>query len=224
MRQWPNDPTVAHLVFVDHQEIPTAAAVADAVDHARARGARAIRTSAMFPSASEVLRAAAFEPIDELALLAIDLDDSVIARLGEPDHAVRPLRRWMHGRAAEVDVEAFGPLWGNDAASLRDIRAATPIHLARCVGDGRRIAGFAVTGAAAGNGYLQRVAVGTADRRRGYARALVVDALRWIHEGGRRRALVNTGLGNAAGLGLYEQLGFTRLHDVLTIAERRLDG
>lgn len=223
MRQWPHDPTVAHLVFVDHHDVPTAADIAAAVDHARARGARSIRTSALFPDAREVVLAARFEAIDQLALLAIDLDDETIAELGEPAHAVRPLRRWMHGRAAEVDVEAFGPLWGNDAAALRDIRSATPAHHARCVGELRRLAGFAVTGAAAGNGYLQRVAVAPGDRRRGLARALVVDALRWIHDGGRRRALVNTGVDNSAALGLYEQLGFARLPDVLTIAERRLD-
>ncbi|NNE11066.1 MAG: GNAT family N-acetyltransferase [Ilumatobacter sp.] len=224
MRQWPHAPTIAHLVFLDHQELPSATAVADAVDHARARGARAIRTSALFPDAAEILMSADFEPIDRLALLAIDLDDGVVERLGDHEHAIRPLRRWMHARAADVDVDAFGPMWGNDAAGLREIRAATPVHQARYIGDARRIAGFAVSGAAAGNGYVQRVAVASAERRRGVARALVIDALRWIHDGGRRRALVNTGVSNAAALGLYEQLGFRRLDDVLTIAERRLGG
>ena len=27
MRQWPNDPTVAHLIFVDHQTVPSADAI-----------------------------------------------------------------------------------------------------------------------------------------------------------------------------------------------------
>ena len=69
---------------------------------------------------------------------------------------------------------------------------------------------------------LQRIAVDSEHRRRGIARDLVVDALRWMHHDRRSRCLVNTGLDNSAALALYEGLGFERLSDVLTIAERRI--
>jgi ribosomal protein S18 acetylase RimI-like enzyme len=222
MRQWPNDGTVAHLIFVDHQAVPTPEAVEVAIEHARQRGARAIRTSALFPRSAAIVIGAGFEPIDRLALLTLDLDGALLADLEPVTRRLRPLQPWMHRRAAIVDRSAFGPTWGNDTASLRDIRHATPSHHARIVRDRRSIAGFAVSGAAGDNGYLQRVAVSPEYRRRGIARDLVIDALSWMGRSGHARCLVNTGVDNVGALALYEGLGFRRLDDVLTIAERRL--
>ena len=220
MRQWPNDPTVAHLIFVDHHTVPTRDEIDAAVDHARAKGARSIRTSALFPDAAAVVLSAGFTPLDRLALLQIELDRATMQRLDEPRHRIRSMTPWSHHVAAGVDQRAFGPLWGNDASSLRDIRTATPTHRARVVRVGRRIAGFALSGAAVDSGYVQRVAVHPDHRRQGIARDLVVDALVWMHADRRRRALVNTAVDNEPALALYEGLGFTRLPDVLTIAER----
>ena len=219
MRQWPNDPTVAHLIFVDHLTVPTAEAVDDAIAHARGRGARAVRTSALLPRAADVMAAACFETIDELALLRLDL----------PHHGARDIARrtrrlhpWQHRDAARVDQDAFGPMWGNDAASLRDIQRATPIHRGRSIHVGRELAGFAISGAAGPNGYLQRLAVSTRHRRAGIARDLVTDALTWMTRGRLSAALVNTGVTNDAALALYDGLGFVRLDERLTIAELRL--
>lgn len=227
MRQWPGDAAVAHLIFVDHHLVPSPETVADAVEHARRRGARSVRTSALFPAAADVVLAAGFEAIDRLELLRLDLeppervaDITDAARASR--HRIRTLQPWMYPRAAEVDRSAFGPLWGNDAPSLRDIRRATPLHHARVVRVERRIVGVAISGAAAGSGYLQRVAVAPEQRRQGIARELVVDGLAWMVERGRSDCLVNTGVGNDAALSLYEQLGFERIDQRLVIAERRL--
>ncbi len=224
MRQWPNDPTIAHLIFLDHQTVPTGDDLAAAVEHAEAKGARAIRTSAMFPASADVVIDAGFAPIDRLALLHLRLDDVVIERLGKPTRRVRTMPVWAFRHAADVDQQAFGPMWGNDATSLRDIRSATPVHRARLIRSGRSLAGFTLSGAAADSGYLQRVAVAPSHRRRGIAHDLVVDSLRWMHADHRARCLVNTGVENVAALALYERLGFERLRDVLTIAERRTSG
>ena len=219
MRQWPHDPTVAHLVFVDHAAIPTPDQVAQAVAHARDRGARAIRTSALFPRAAEVVLGQGFEPIDRLALLSRPISRRSTPPAGRP---TRPLLPWHHGAAAEVDRDAFGPLWGNDAPSLREIRRATPRHRARVTRDGRAIVGFALSGAAGDAGYLQRLAVVSTHRRAGHARDLVVDALRWMSDSGLTSVLVNTGIDNTAALALYDGLGFRRLSDELTITELRI--
>lgn len=219
MRQWPNDPTVAHLVFIDHADVPTPDQVAHAVAHARDRGARAIRTSALFPRAADVVLGQGFEPIDRLTLLSRPISRRSTPPAGRP---TRPLMPWHHGDAAEVDRDAFGPLWGNDASSLRDIRRATPHHRARVVRDGRALVGFAISGAAGDAGYLQRLAVVSTHRRLGHARDLVVDALRWMSDGGLTSVLVNTGVANSAALALYDGLGFRRLPDELTIAELRI--
>jgi ribosomal protein S18 acetylase RimI-like enzyme len=223
MRQWPNDPTVAHLIFVDHQRVPTADAVDAALAHATRRDARAIRTSALFPDAADVLMRCGFAPLDRLALLRIDLEET-IGSFPELTFRPRPLHGWSFGAAAAVDQASFGPLWGNDAASLRDTRKATPHHRARVIRIDGELAGFALSGAAAANGYVQRVAVAPAFRRRGAGLDLVTDALRWMHGSGRSVALVNTAVDNEAALALYHGLGFRTLSDTLTIAERRLSG
>ncbi len=221
MRQWPNDPTIAHLIFVDHQTIPTTDAVEAAVEHAWSKGARAIRTSALFPAAADVVLATGFEPIDRLALLELHIDQALMRQMPAPTHRLRAMTPWSHRLAAAIDQRAFGPMWGNDPASLRDIRTATPVHRARMVRVDRQMAGFAFSGAAADVGYLQRIAVDPEHRRLGIARDLVIDALTWMHADRRTRCLVNTGVDNEPALALYEGFGFRRLPDVLTIAERR---
>lgn len=240
MRAWPSDPTVAHLIFTDHQHVPSRDEVADAVTHAARRGARAVRTSAMFPDVADVVLASDFTPIDQLALLSFDISDDPLPgshvkrnggrRTRRPTRAevamaaqrLGPLRPWHMHRCSEIDRAAFGLLWGNTASSLRDIRTATPWHLGRVARTDEGIQGFAISGAAADHGYLQRLAVAPDARRRGIARALVLDALSWMSRRGLQVALVNTGITNHGALALYESIGFGRLPDVLVIAERRL--
>lgn len=224
VRRWPNDPTVAHLVFVDHLSLPTPGSINAAVEQARRTGARAVRTSALYPRVAEVLYANGFETIDRLVLLRRDLDPSVLTESDHLDHRLHPFRVWHIARAAQVDQDAFGAMWGNDTSSLRDIRRATPHNRARLIRDGRTIAGFAISGAALDNGYLQRLSVSSSYRRQGVANDLVLDALRWMYARGLNAAFVNTGIANEAALSLYLGLGFERLDDELVIAERSLDG
>jgi len=223
MRQWPNDPTIAQLVLIDHSAGPTADELADAVDHARRRGARAIRTSALFPRAADVVLAAGFERIDTLSLLAADLTSHRVDVGPRPStYRTTRVRPWQLWEAADVDRDAFGPLWGNDARSLRDIHRATPRHRARQIRVEGSMAAFVIAGAAGDQGYLQRLAVRSERRREGHGRSLVTDALDWMRASGLGRALVNTGSANHAALSLYERCGFRRLDDVLTVAELRL--
>ena len=224
LRPWPNDPSAMLLVFVDHTSVPTGADLEAVIARARAAGVRTLRTSALLPRAAEVAHAHGFATIDTLLLLRLDLDATTSRRIddlaAEIGHSTRPLRPWQHGRAAVVDQDAFGTTWGNDAASVADIRVATPHHRARMVRDGRRMAGFAISGWGGHTGYVQRVAVHREHRRRGVARALVIDALAWMGARPLTAAYVNTGLENTAALALYEDLGFERLDERLVIAAR----
>jgi len=223
VRSWPNDSSVAHLVFVDHLSLPTLASVNVAVEQARRTGARAVRTSALYPRVADVLHAAGFETVDTLVLLRRHLDPSIVTDTAGLVHRLRPFRAWHAGRAAEVDQDAFGTMWGNDRSSLGDIRRATPHNHARLVRDGHSIAGFAISGAALDSGYLQRLSVGSSYRRQQIANDLVLDALRWMYSRRLGAAYVNTGIENQAALALYGGLGFERLDDELIIAERALD-
>ncbi len=140
LRPWPNDPSARLLVFVDHLSVPTADAFGAAIAEARRSGAETIRTSALFPRAAEVALDNGFVEIDTLCLLRLSLDDALDqrleARFGLERPTTRALRSWNHKAAASLDQEAFGTVWGNDAASLADIRRATPHHRARMVRDG----------------------------------------------------------------------------------------
>lgn len=232
LRPWPNDPSVAHLVFTDHLAVPTADDLRLAVDQARRRGRPTVRTSALFPRAAAVAEAAGFDEADRLALLKLTLDDTTSHTLtaaiaADPVHRTRSLRSWQHLRAATVDQDAFGRTWGNDAGGILDIRNATPVNRARWVrsaddtaGD---MAGFVIAGAAGDSGYVQRLSVATAHQRRGIGQALVVDVLAWMRRRRLTSAYVNTGVTNDAALALYEGLGFTRLDEQLVIAEFRGD-
>jgi GNAT superfamily N-acetyltransferase len=237
MRAWPGDATVAHLILLDHLHVPTDDELAEAIDHAVRKGARAVRTSAMFPNVADVVLSAGFSTIDRLALLRLDLTDSTpptptgsstgaTAGRAATDRApvLGPLRPWHRHRCAAIDRAAFGLRWGNTPSSLREITVATPHALGRIARIGGRIEGFAITGAAAELGYLQRLAVAPEVRRRGLAAALVDDSLRWMRARRLEAALVNTGVDNDAALALYTSLGFRRLDDELTIAERTLEG
>ena len=220
MRAWPGDPTVAHLIFTDHEHVPTDDELADAVAHATRKGARAVRTSAMFPSTAAAVLADGFDVIDRLALLSYDLRQGVPDTRG--DARLGRMRPWHLTPCAQIDRDSFGLMWGNTATSLRDIRNATPSYHARIARIGDGIVGFAISGAAGDQGYLQRLAVRPADRRHGTGHDLVVDALRWMTTRGARHALVNTGVENHPALTLYRTIGFVDLSDQLVIAERRL--
>ena len=224
LRRWPNDPTVAHLIFVDHLSLPTPGSVMAAVEQARQTGARAVRTSALYPRVAEVLASSGFETIDRLVLLRRQLDRSVVSRPGDQMHRTRPFRAWHLAEAANLDRDAFGELWGNDTSSLREIRRATPHNRARLVRVDGDLAGFAISGAAQDNGYLQRLSVGSTHRRQQIASVLVADALNWMHSRRLSAAFVNTGVANEAALHLYDRLGFEPLDDELIIAERQLTG
>ena len=220
LRPWPNDPTVTHLIFIDHLNLPSVTDLQQALETSRSRGALAVRTSAMFPGAADIAQAAGFEPIDHLALLRLDLHHTPKVR-SDGRRRTRALRSWHHGRAAVVDQDAFGAVWGNDSRSIADIRDATPAHRARWACVTGEFAGFAISGAAGDNGYLQRLAVAPNHRRHGIARDLALDALDWMRHQRLTAALVNTGVENGAALSLYLSLGFTQLNEQLTIAEHR---
>ena len=222
LRTWPDDDQVGVVLPTDHHAVPRAADVACVIEAGRSRGLRALRTGALFPAAAAVFHDAGFRTIDTLALLEVQLADAVVPA-GPTQHRVRPLRRWQHEQAAAVDRRAFGPLWGNDASTIREVRGATPVHHARRVDADGALAGLAITGAAGRTGYLQRLAVDPAHQRRGIALALVVDAVVWMQRRGLRDAVVNTGVGNEPALRLYERLGFRRRDEHLVIGELALE-
>lgn len=190
---------------------------------ARSPEVDAIRTGALFPAAATAFADGGFSEIDRLALLErpIGPTDPLPPREGVDGVKLRALRHRDLERAGVIDAASFGPGWQNDARTLDDIRRATPRSRSRRAATRRADVGFAITGLAAGTGYLQRIAVVPEARRRGVARLLVDDAIRWLARRGADRVLVNTGIDNAGALDLYADRGFRRRADELVVMERR---
>jgi ribosomal protein S18 acetylase RimI-like enzyme len=220
---WPHEPDVAHLVLLDHHMQPSAQHVADWIAQARARGARAVRTGALFAPSTPAFTAAGFRPIDTLRLLELDLRRWQPPPDAPQRHRLRRLRSPMLSDAAAVDQLAFAAPWANTASALGDIVAATPQARARCICiDGEMVA-FSICGRAARWGYVQRLAVHPDARRQGLAAQLLTDALRWMRRRDVQRVLVNTATDNDAALALYRANGFEDQTEDLLILEHALE-
>jgi ribosomal protein S18 acetylase RimI-like enzyme len=227
VRPWAFDRGIVQIALADQAIVPSVDEVHTWTDalagQVRPDGAtvHTIRTGALFPEAAARFAEAGFSVIDTLALLRIDLAGHVRAER----IATIALRGRRHREAAEIDRAAFGDPWGNDARDLAEIRRATPVHRARArtasSGPAWRlpIVGFAITGAASGQGYLQRLAVSPAAQGQGHGRALALDSLAWMCSRRLRQGLVNTAVDNARALGLYESLGFRRLPEQLLVMQ-----
>jgi ribosomal-protein-alanine N-acetyltransferase len=218
--RWPYDDDVAHLVLLDHHMVPGADDVESWIAEARTQGARALRTGALFPPSTPAFVAHGFTPIDELSLLELAVGNERL-----DDHAGARVRRLGASQieaAAAVDGRAFAAPWANDGAALIDIIRATPRSRARYVQLEGRLVAFSISGQAATTGYVQRLAVDPAVRRRGLARLLLGDALDWMRRRNIERVLVNTATDNVAALDLYRSFGFEERAEHLTIFERTL--
>jgi len=224
--RWPYDDRVAHLVLLDHHMQPSAADVAGWIDEAAEKGADVVRTGALFPNAVPAFLDTGFHVADTLTLLARQLDREAPNGVGRPPIGtsirLRRLRPNMLHDAAEIDRRSFSAPWANDSPALADILRATPYHRSRCVSIDGRMVGFSISGRADRSGYVQRLAVDPTARRRGIARHLLADALRWMGRRDITRALVNTATDNHSALALYEGFGFERQSGSLVILERAL--
>ncbi len=225
------DPGVIHLALADQGIVPDPDELAGWVDALAGRDdVHAIRTGALFAAAADRFADAGFSVVDTLMLLRADLADPRVVRPRPRRDATVPLRARHHEAAAVVDRAAFGEEWGNSPDDLAEVRHATSVHRARA----RRAAmsprslwaahrgpvvGFAISGAAGGQGYLQRLAVLPEHQRRGHGRALTVDSLAWMHQRRLSHAVVNTGVDNEPARALYESLGFHAIPDRLVVMQ-----
>jgi ribosomal protein S18 acetylase RimI-like enzyme len=216
---WRGGGRIAHLVVAPDAAL-TGAAVRDCVRRARDAGYDEMLTSAVGPGEEEPFVEASFTVRERLHLLALD-------HFEEPEPPDRPIARASRRDRPAVlalDDVAFNPFWRLGPLGLRDALDATPVRQFRVARGPERgeMIGYAITGYAAGQGYLQRVAVHPSIRRGGWGRALVADALVWLWRRGATRAFVNTQLDNDAALALYESFGFHVLPAGLAVMGRSL--
>jgi ribosomal protein S18 acetylase RimI-like enzyme len=235
VRAWGADPGVVQLALVDQDAVPDGAELQQWLGELDGTVVHTVRTGALFPAAAERFADAGFAVIDTLALLRVELSGDPGPPVGEPpatglgDIVTAPLRRHHHPAAAAIDRAAFGAPWSNDIDDLEEIRDATPSHHAtgrflRTSRLHRQLVGFAISGAAGRQGYLQRLAVDPACQRGGHGRALTLESMMWMRRRGLRSALVNTAITNEGALALYRSLGFRPLPEHLVVMQRAVRG
>ncbi len=122
------------------------------------------------------------------------------------DITIRPMSEGDLPAVAEVDAEAFIPLWQNSLDALQ--RALSQAGSATVAESKKGIVGYQISTHNPFGGHLARLAVRPGKQRQGIGRALVYDLLRESARQGLRKFTVNTQNDNQASLALYESLGF----------------
>ncbi|MFZ4583801.1 MAG: GNAT family N-acetyltransferase [Acidimicrobiia bacterium] len=213
---WRGQPHIAQITVAATGPAPSPV-VDRCVGHLRTNGFQSVFTSALAPEDTKPFLDEGFEVHERLHLLEHDL--RTIPPITAP---TRRARRRDEPAVLQVDQLGFDDFWQFSATDLRDAIAATPNHRYRVVADGDLVLAYAITGRAAGQGYLQRLAVHPDARRAGLGTTLVADALRWLRRRGVQRALVNTQMGNGGAVELYERCGFRQLPISLAVLGRTL--
>ena len=93
------------------------------------------------------------------------------------------------------------PCWPIAASSPSPF-AASPIF------SGRRLVGFVLVRVAADEAEILTIAVRPRDRRRGYGRMLMEEALRRLYRNGAAACFLEVDRGNGAAIALYRSLGY----------------
>jgi ribosomal protein S18 acetylase RimI-like enzyme len=202
---WRGSAHTAYLAPVPDAPPPSARLIQRCVERLSTQGYSGVVTPALAPAEQRPFLLAGFAPHERLHLLAHDLLELPPLARG----ATRRARRGEKRAALAVDAAAFSPFWQLDRAGLDEALEAVPLTRFRVnTAAHGAIAGYAIAGTAARQGYLQRLAVDPAHQREGRGLTLVADALRWMRRRGAGRAVVNTQLGNEVALALYTRAGF----------------
>jgi len=217
---WRGSPDVAYLVPLSPASTLGPTVLSAARAKLVAKGFSEVITGAVGASECKAMHQDGFVDREQLHLLSHDLSGP-IPRRGPRGVRIGRARRSHHQSILELDSKAFDAFWRLDESGLQEALSATPISRLRVV---RRdeIVGYAITGRAGRNGYLQRLAVSPDQQGAGIGSALVHDSLRWLKRNRVSRVWVNTQQTNSRAFGLYQRLGFRSEPTHLTVLQRQL--
>ena len=211
---WRGQPAIGYVAPLSPPELLTRTGLEQVLARLARRGYREVLTAALTESEQSFFRGAGFAVHERLHLLQHDLEAVAPPATGPSE--LRRIRRWHHRALLGVDARSFDPFWKLDRANLVEAIRATPsTRLTGCFVRG--CVGYAITGFAGDQGYLQRLAVDPDHQGRGLATALVHDSLAWLVQRGATAASVNTQESNTRALDLYERLGFSQVHPGLAV-------
>jgi len=109
---------------------------------------------------------------------------------------------------AELDANAFMPLWQNPLAALE--KALPQATMATVAEDSRGLVGYQISTANPFGAHLARLAVRSDAQQHGLGTLIVTDLLQRLNRKGVGRLTVNTQSDNHASLALYKKMGFVQ--------------
>lgn len=182
--------------------------------HLMSLGAGGVISPPLPISARRSWEQAGFQTYVDLALMRKSLGGSALS----PDHLVVESPDCDLDALLEIDAAAFSPFWRFNRAGLEEAIQATSRSKTLTIqgGEGHPIA-YAVVGFGSAISYLQRVAVNPKWQGHGMGRSLVRVAGRKAQAAGAKVLLLNTQTDNEAAITLYEDEGFVRLPEPLTL-------
>lgn len=227
VRPWPDDTHTALLTLVDPRSPALAAEIPTWIDHLGEVGYRRIRTNAVDPAAGATLTRHGFAIVQDLTVMSLgrvglgrrNRSVSAPGRIRSLSWRRPPRRDASVAQVLDLDRRCFEGGWHLDDVSLREAATATPRRRVRTLNADEGVVGYLVTGLMEDQGFLQRLGVDPAWRRRGVARALIDDALDWCVRRGATTVVVNTRRDNRAALELYSSFGFRPRPDGLVVVE-----
>lgn len=137
--------------------------------------------------------------------------------LTTPQVTIRPMVQEDIPVVAELDMQAFGPLWRNSGISLS--AALNQSAIATVVEDSSGLVGYQISTASPLGGHLARLAVLPSVQGQHIGSALLVDLLLQFEKRGIFRVSVNTQENNPISLHLYQRLGFYRTEEAYPVLE-----
>ena len=212
---WRGDGLVAYLAPLPQAPPPSADFLCRCLDTLAQRGYAEVITSALVGSEQQPFRAVGLRAAGAAAPPRPRPVRPAAGPRPAPTTCAGPTR--PTGPRCSTSTPGRSPRSGGSTAAdwprpswpRRPAASGSPATAAGTTVFGSDVLGYAITGRAGDEGYLQRLAVAPAARRAGVGRALALDGLRWLRRRGARRAVVNTQYGNDAALALYLGLGFT---------------
>lgn len=167
-------------------------------------------------SAQRAWNQAGFKPFIDLALMRKSLDRAQSA----PDHLVVERPDADLDELLAIDAEAFAPFWRFNRGALEEAIGATTRSTTLIIqGNSGTPIAYAVVGFGSAIAYLQRVAVQPEWQGQGMGRSLVRVVSRKARASGAKVLLLNTQLDNNSAIRLYEEEGFVRLPEPLSLLE-----
>ncbi len=157
---------------------------------------------------------AGFSPFIDLALMRKSLDTST----GSPSHLVVERPEANLDDLLAIDAAAFSPFWRFNRGALEEaIGATTRSTTLTILGSSGNPIAYAVVGFGSAIAYLQRVAVQPSWQGHGMGRSLVRVVARKARASGAKVLLLNTQIDNESAIRLYEDEGFIRLPEPLSL-------